>query len=88
LQSMQMEQQHKLKLAALHEEKEAQVQHCQELKRDLQQQLLYIQQVITKLSDKEACLEGKYQDVVQELTAHHAAVLHSSPVHAGRNWQV
>ncbi len=85
---MQMEQQHKLKLAALREEKEAQVQHCQELKRDLQQQLLYIQQVITQLNDKEACLEGKFQDVVQELTAHHVAVLHASPVHAGRNWQL
>lgn len=85
---MQMEQQHKRKLAALHEEKEAQVQHCQGLKRDLQQQLLYIQQAIMQLNDKEACLEGKYQDVVQELTAHHAAVLHSSPLRAGRNWQL
>ncbi len=85
---MQMEQQHKLKLAALHEEKEAQVQHCQDLKRDLQQQLLYIHQVITQLNDKEACLEGKYQGVVQELTERHAALLHSSPVHAGRNWQL
>ena len=83
---MQME--HKLKLAALHEEKEAQVQHCQDLKRDLQQQLLYIQQVITQLNDKEACLEGKFKDVVQELTARHAAASHSSPVHAGRNWQL
>lgn len=85
---MQLEQQHKLKLAALREEKEAQVQHCQELKRDLQQQLLYIHQVITQLNDKEACLEGKYQDVVQELTAHRVAVLHASPMHAGRNWQL
>ncbi len=85
---MQMEQQHKRKLAALHEEKEAQVQHCQDLKRDLQQQLLYIQQVITQLNDQEACLEGKYQDVVQELTARHAAVLHSSPLRAGRNWHL
>jgi septum formation inhibitor-activating ATPase MinD len=85
---MQMEQQHKLKLAALHEEKETQVQLCQALKRDLQQQLLYIQQVITQLNDKEACLEGKFQDVVQELTARHVAVLHSSLVHAERNWQL
>ncbi|DBA87674.1 hypothetical protein WJX77_005250 [Trebouxia sp. C0004] len=70
---LQMEQQHKLKLADLHVEKEAQVQHCQELKKDLQQQLLYIQQVITQLNDKEACLEAKYHDVVQELTAPHVA---------------
>ena len=85
---MQMEQQHKLKLAALHEEKEAQVQRCQALRGDLQQQLAYIQQVLTQLNDEEAYMEGKFQDVVQELTARHAAVLHSSPVHAGRNWQL
>ncbi len=75
---VQTEQQHREKLAALHEEKDVQMQQCQDLRRDLQEQLQYIQQVVIQLNNKEACLEAKFVQLVQDLEAQHAATLPKS----------
>lgn len=72
---LQVEQHRKDELAALLSEKEAQKQQCQELRRELQQQLQYIQQVVMQLNDKEACLEATYVKAVQGVEAYHASTL-------------
>ena len=72
---LQVEQHCKDELVALHSEKEAQKLQCQELRRELQQQLQYIQQVVMQLNDKEACLEATYVKAVQDVEAYHASAL-------------
>lgn len=70
-----MQEQHRAKLGALQNEKEAQMQHCHSLMEELQRQLQYIQYVVTQLNDKEACLEATYLKTVQDLKSEHAIAM-------------
>ena len=70
-----MQEQHRAKLGALQDEKEAQMQHCHNLMEELQRQLQYIQYVVTQLNDKEACLEATYLKTVQDLKSEHAIAM-------------
>lgn len=64
---MQMQQtaQSQQRLQAIHQEKAMQLAECHQLREELQQQLLYIQQVLTQLDDKETHLKAQFESVAQ-----------------------
>ena len=58
------------KLTALQTEKNMQLAECQQLRKELQHQLQYIQQTLIQLDDKEAHLELLFQAVAQKIENH------------------
>ena len=62
-------------IAALHQEKQTQLQQCGDLRQELQQQLQHIQHMLLQLGNKEAHLEFTCKHYIECLEAQAATSL-------------